>query len=712
VLFYGGVLILMLAVGAGTFFFMSPPTDYLRREIIASVKRETGRDLTIGGGASFTLFPSMGLRLSDVTLSSPPGMGGEPLLTASSFDVGVNFWPLLRQEILVDRLELVNPIFSLRIDQDGRRSWDMASLQMPVRFAGGSSADRLVDYLIGTAHAQAAGQRPEVKLDDIRVTNGAVRYDDERNGAWGRFDGINAKFSLAAMNQPLVGEGSFVADGETFNFKSTLTSPGDIEAQRPARLELAVSGTPLSFSYQGTVGAREGSGKIAANSPSLSAFGDWWGFDVTPEAGSGEIAFTAQLTAVEGSVQLSDIDLKAGPTRAAGTVSFQERPQQRPFVSADLKVAGLNAAELPLGANLRVRGGDAKAVPAPTPLSLDGLGGGAAPATPGQPNSIEDLLERPGPKVKGYAQRGGEGWGTKPINIEALGLVDANIRLALTDISYGRTRVDSGNAIVALQDKLAKLTLTDLRLYDGVGHGVVTLDASSPEAAFTSNVTLSGIASRELLRDAAQVDWLAGKADVSWNVAGRGDTEAAIVQSLGGNARVAVDRGSVIGFDLGAAMDELSQGSIPRLRMDPTQKTDFSELTGTFVITNGIATNNDLKLASSHLNATGAGSVDIPARSLDYTVKPKLLARLGSGEQQSTAAFEVPVQITGSWEEPQVAPDIGGALNNSNTVDAVKQLGKQLKGKNAGQIVEDLFGKGDDGSPSKAEKLLDGFLGR
>ena len=135
VLLYGGVALLCLGVGAATFFVMSPPTDYIRREIIARVKAETGRDLTIGGGASFTIFPSLGLRLSGVSLSAPPGMGGEPLLKAANFDVGVRLLPLLRQEIVVDRLELNEPVFSLRVDTDGRRSWDMAGVDLPVRFA-------------------------------------------------------------------------------------------------------------------------------------------------------------------------------------------------------------------------------------------------------------------------------------------------------------------------------------------------------------------------------------------------------------------------------------------------------------------------------------------------------------------------------------------------------------------------------------------------
>ena len=104
---------------------------------------------------------------------------------------------------------------------------------------------------------------------------------------------------------------------------------------------------------------------------------------------------------------------------------------------------------------------------------------------------------------------------------------------------------------------------------------------------------------------------------------------------------------------------------------------------------------------------------DLPQRSLDYTVKPKLVANLqGDNGEQNAVGIEVPVHITGPWQQPDFSPDIAGAINSQGTVDAVKQIGKQLKGKNAGEIVNDLFGKGEDGGPSKAQKLLDGLFGK
>lgn len=709
ILLYGAVILVGLGIGAAAFIAMASPTELIRREIIARVKAQTGRDLKIAGDASLTLFPSLGLRLGDISLSAPPEMGGEPLVKASSFNVGVRLIPLLRRQIVVDRVSLTDPVFALRVDSDGRRSWDMAAAGLPFRFAGGSADESLAGLLVSSAHA-APRELSALSLDDISIVNGAVRYNDERSGAWGRFDGINARFALPSLDQPLAGTGSFLADGETFQFKSTLASPAELAARRSAKLLFEVSGMPLSFTYDGSVGGAETAGTLTANSPSLSALSQWWGTPVSPEAGAGAVALSTAVSATSNAVYLSNIDFKAGRAIVAGKVSFEERSGTRPKVAADLKISGVDMAALPLGADLRAAAGKGKSVPAPTPLSLDAPSS-TDDAAPAAPQSIDDLLNRPGPKVKGYTQRAG--WSTEPINVKALGLVDADARLELAEVTYGRTRIDTAQVALALQDQVATLTLLDARLYGGSGKGVITLDATSNQAALVSDIALTSVAVRPLLADSSQMDWLDGEADVSWKVTGQGMTEAELVQSLNGSSRVNVSDGAVMGFDLGSALKALSEGSVPDLNYNKSKRTTFRSLTGSFVIANGIATNSDLKLDSPHLHASGAGSVNLPQRSLDYTVRPKLVANLqGDGGEKNAVGIEVPVHITGPWQQPEFSPDIAGAINSEGTVDAVKQIGKQLKGKNAGEVVQDLFGKGSDGSPSKAQKLLDNLFGK
>src|SRR5262245_32720454 len=57
-LLYAGLGLLVLVVAAATFLLISPPTDLMRREIVAQVKAATGRDLQIAGPMSVTFYPS------------------------------------------------------------------------------------------------------------------------------------------------------------------------------------------------------------------------------------------------------------------------------------------------------------------------------------------------------------------------------------------------------------------------------------------------------------------------------------------------------------------------------------------------------------------------------------------------------------------------------------------------------------------------------
>lgn len=704
-LVYGAVVLVGLGIGAAVFFVTLSPTDHIRREIIARVKAETGRELTIAGPVTFTVFPTLGLRLGDVTLSAPPGMTGGPFLTASSIDVGVKLLPLLRSEVIVERLELADPTFSLRVDRDGRRSWDMAGLAVRSRFA--DAAPGLIGWLITPAAAAPQPAAAEMAFDDIRIVDGAVRYNDDRNGAWARFDGLNARFSSPSPNQPVTGDGTLTAAGETFKFRTMLATPADLMQGRQAKLSLEVGGAPITLRYEGEVGEKSAAGALSADADSLSGLAAWWGTPLRSKEGDGAVTFRAALDTTETAARLNEIDLKMGPATIGGSVGFAQRAEgQRPIVTADLRIADATLGGLPLGdsTGAKQRGG----VPAPTPLSLPA----GEPSAPARPRSIDDLLDEPaGPRVKGYTQRAG--WSTEPIDAEAFALFDADAHLALSDVTYDGARIDAADVKLNIADRVAKVALADLRLYGGTGEGLVTVDATNDEVGLTSRVALSKVDLGPLLRDGARVDWLTGTGNLSWDVSGRGTNEATIVQSLSGVSRVSLSNGAVTGFDLGAALDELSQGSLPSLERDPKKKTPFTSLKGSFKIDRGVASNNDLKLDSRHVEATGSGTVDVARRSLDYTLRPKLVTSLeGENGQQDAIGIEVPVQFTGSWEEPDIQPDFEGAINSPATVDAMKQIGKRLNGKSAGEIVQDLFGEGQGGEPSKAQKLLDKLLGK
>jgi hypothetical protein len=72
----------------------------------------------------------------------------------------------------------------------------------------------------------------------------------------------------------------------------------------------------------------------------------------------------------------------------------------------------------------------------------------------------------------------------------------------------------------------------------------------------------------------------------------------------------------------------------------------------------------------------------------------------------------VPVHISGPLDAPKIQPDIEGAISSQKNLDAVKEFGKKLNGKNVGEAINNLLGKGENGEPSKAEKFLDKIFGK
>jgi AsmA protein len=701
-LIYGGIGLIGLAIGIVGFVLISPPTELIRREIVTQVKRATGRDLTIAN-ASFTIFPTIGVSAEGVTFSAPPAMGGAPTLEAKSIDVGVRLLPLLGQEIIVDKLVLHEPVFDLRVDAQGRKSWDMAAAtaMRPVRLAQATPGGVVKDFSNGfstrlPAAAPAAGLN-DLSLGDIRIENGTVLYRDDRSGDAYRIDALNAEAGLESIAQPLDAKGSLVWANETIEFDGKLTAPADILEERPAKLAVKISGRPVTLAYDGAVTLSEtakAEGDVSGNTASLRGLAKWLGSELPPAPGFGEMGFAGYVVAGGSSVRLTDAQLSLDGATATGTVSAN-LGGARPLVVADLKVSNLNLD------NYMAEGGAARApaaAPAPRPAERN-------------PQSIEDLLEYPGTKVRGYTQRAAT-WSTAPLDLTTLGLLDAQVKLSVAGLRYADLKVEASELTVTLKDRVLKTNFDELRLYQGSGTGFITVDGSGQQAVIGSNFALSGIAAEPLLKDAAGIDWLAGTGDIKLAVSGAGASEAAIVGSLNGKSEFAVRDGALIGFNLAGAMRALGEGRVPDFDSSPAEKTDFSALTGTFKITDGIAQNDDTVLQSPLLRATGAGSIDLPNRSLDYTVRPKVVANLsGQGGERNLSGLEVPLHITGSWDDPVVRADIAGALNDPGTMETVKEIGKQFKGKDAGEIVDDLFGKDESGGPSKAEKLLDSFFG-
>jgi AsmA protein len=710
----------VVVAGLGAFGLSMMSADFVRDRIVAAVKERTGRDLVVAGSASFNIFPSVGVSLEKVSLSAAPGMtGAPPLVSMGALDVNVSLLPLLQRELRIKRLVLREPQFNLAIDANGRKSWQFAAASgpdtsEPVRFA--QAAGTASDAPGGLASdAPASGQNKsaplrlsQLKLDDVRVDNGTIRYSDARSGSQHEIKSLNVSMALPAITEPLTAKGDMVWNGKPATFDAALTSVSSVLDDRPAKLKVNLASDALTTSFEGSASFRdtiEAEGILSAQSPSVRGLARWMGVALPPSKGFGALTAKGLLRTSGKTTTFASAEISLDGSIARGQISV-ENGGARPRVNANLKLTELDL-------NTYKHDGSISEPPPERPAAKEAESSPADGAS-----SINDLLARdpaePGPRVKGYTHR--EGWSDEPYDLDLLGLVDADAKLSVARLFVRDIKVGQSELTVALKNRVMKTTIDDMRLYDGRGRGTVTLDGSQQASAnIGANITLENISGQPLLKDAADIDKLAGKGRLAFALAGQGQNERQLVETLNGKIEASFADGAIIGINIPQMIRGIGQGRFSA-GTAPTDKTDFSEMTSTWSVTNGVAQNQDLKLVSPLMRLTGSGSVMLPQRELDYMLKPRIVADLqGQGGQQNTGGIEIPVRVTGPWERPKFAPDLKGVLKDPKTTETIKEIGKQLKGKSAGEIANELLGSGNsaDGQTqkSKAKDLLKQFLG-
>jgi AsmA protein len=170
-------------------------------------------------------------------------------------------------------------------------------------------------------------------------------------------------------------------------------------------------------------------------------------------------------------------------------------------------------------------------------------------------------------------------------------------------------------------------------------------------------------------------------------------------KSLAGNAQLALHDGAIKGFNLGEALRKAESltGSkpAPSQATDQSQKTDFSEMTASFVIRNGVAHNDDLSAKAPLFRVSGAGDIDIGKSRIEYRAKASLVGSSkgqGGKERSELHGITVPVRLTGPFDAVRYEVDYGAVAAEAVKSQAAKKLEERLGGKTGSGIEDKLRG--------------------
>jgi AsmA protein len=714
---YGALAIMCVTLAAATFLVIAAPLDVLRDRLAQQIKARTGRTLQVSGQTRLFFFPSLGLRLGEVFLSAPADMGGPPTLVMHSLEVQVELLSLLSSQIIVKRLVLNGPLIDLRIDAQGRRSWDLAQQSSPRRSA--QLAPRAADTASAAVFAGLGARAPDrpteaplarvlgqlVEAANVRTIDGTVRYSDERVGAGEEITGLNVDLAVIDPARPLMIKGSLAWRGEKVAFEATLGPVGVLLESGQAQLEGRALARAFEAAFAGKVHLGDDlalEGNLTLKAASALALGQWLGAPVSSGSDAGALALASTVSAAGGQLALSGFNASVGDRVLSGDVTLATAPL-RPHVSGQIRMTELDVGSVLMGSRSR-DGAPAQAVPSAT--------------TPA--DAIEGLLRRKGgqgvvpQEVRGFTKRaaGAAGWSDDVIEWSNFGLVDVDLALSVERLVYKDIKTGQGRLALALRDRVARVALENVQLYEGRARGELTLDGSGQVPATAANLTLDGVATSTLLHDALGLDWLEGHARMTLGLTGRGISERQMMETLNGRVDMAMADGAIAGMDIAKLLRGIEQARLAGFARSPSERTAFAELAATFLIADGVAENRDLRLLSPSLTVTGGGRVELAQRRLDYTVRTKIAANgPREGSIINLAGLEIPVRIEGPWEKPTFTPNLTGVLKDQDgAMQALKQIGKNLQSQDVQDALRGMLGGGDGTQRVKPRELLEKLL--
>ena len=647
------VVLLIVAVVAAPFLI---PTETVKNELLAQVKSATGRDARIDGDFKIALLPRVEFVAGKVTFANAAGGKAKNMVSVDKLNIQVALFPLIGGNVEIDAFVLEKPIINLEVNKAGIPNWVFG----PPAAASVKQAQKApAAARKSTGNDTATGPGLSgLKLGDVRLVGGRVSYSDEKTGVTHKLDDINLKISLPSLNDPIKSEGAGTLNKEKIELLLGLSNPNGFLNGKKTNIETKVSAAPVKLSFKGSAAQTtkiKAGGALDLDVPSIRKLAAWVGSPLTaPGSAYGPLKITGQVDVDGQKHAFRKATLAVDKIKGSGDFSY-DGGGRVPNVTGKLTLGMLDLNPyLPP----EVKPGKKTAPKSSGASSASKTAGKAAPA-------------------KGKASA--SGWSDDPIDLSGLKAVNAKLELAVAGILVRKIKIGQSNVNVALRNGVLVTDLTKMALYGGNGKAKLTANGSGRTPRVALNFDLANFQAHPFMVDAMDFDRVEGTANAKLAVTTQGGSQRQLVSALNGSGRVQFLNGAIRGINLAAMIRNVASAFLdPDVKK--TQKTDFAELGGTYVIRRGVLSNNDLSLKSPLLRLSGKGTVDMPKQRVNYRIEPKLVASAkGQGSSTSAPGISVPVIVSGPWSNISYKPDLAGAIGGivkepAKALDSLKKL--------------------------------------
>src|SRR5471030_1002585 len=199
-----GVLIVALLV-APSFFDLNK----YKPEIVSQVKKATGRDLVLDGPVTLSLLPTPTVGVSKVRFVNVAGSKNPNIVEVKSITVKPSVLELLRFNLEVSSVALVEPKIVLEVNAEGKPNWEFAPSVEEAK----------------PAAAKPSSPKP-LSLGSLVIENGTLLFSDSKAGITMVAEKANITASVGSLDGPYSLAGSATLNGAPLKLDLSVSAKG------------------------------------------------------------------------------------------------------------------------------------------------------------------------------------------------------------------------------------------------------------------------------------------------------------------------------------------------------------------------------------------------------------------------------------------------------------------------------------------------------
>ncbi len=443
------------------------------------------------------------------------------------------------------------------------------------------------------------------------------------------------------------------------------------------RIDLNLRGAGATVSAAGQlsllplIGGFEG--KLGVRHKNLTGLLRSFGISYHPAAKLGEFSLAANIKADTRGLTLNGLTVRAMPISVRGSAAIAiDGP--RPKLTANLATGEINIDKLMPVSGTAMRKDTSNIVPAAFTVPK---------------------MENRKPAFRRMAAMKPGKWPTDPIDLSFLRAFDADLKIKSDAVVSGNYRIENADIVATIDNGVLRVSRLNGGLFGGVFDASLTATASRTLQLKTS-VALDNINVAKALKAVTGEATATGGGEMNLQLATVGNSVAALVAGLNGRGAVALrklevrtgGKGTAMSAALGlvAGLNNLG-GALSGGRAGGTA----ADITGSFMITGGVARSSDLKLVSGMGQGRASGDIDLARWLIDIggqiDLSQNILGQIVS--QGDRTASVVPFSIKGRLDAPTVKLDTSKLMVGG--LAAIPGIDKLIKKKGLGSLLQKVL---------------------